>query len=386
MTSSLAPRSDYPILEESVYLNQASLGLIGRPAVVAMHAFLDDVARHGNRFMSDRDEVGYFDSLRGRAARLLNADADAIAIVGGASELLGQLPYLLGPARGSKILTVSTDFPAVTRPWLGLAADGGCELRFVDDVPKSDLTDTLIDALDERTSVLAVSHVQYATGTVLDIPRLREATRKVGASLIVDASQSAGAIPVDASSWDAEAVVCSGYKWLGGHGGVAIAAVSERLLEPSPPLLGWMGAPRPFEFDATSPLVAPDARRFTQSTMSYVSLAGLSASLDQLLALGAGQIESHSQTLADLMIDELSPLGWRPFRRIDDAAASSHIISIAHATRAPEAAAAALEEKSIVCGTRGGRIRVSLAAYNDERDVRRLAEALGPSSVPTLSI
>jgi len=376
MLSSLAPRSDYATLEEGIYLNQASLGLIGRPAVEAMRTFLDDVARHGNRFMSDQDEVAYFGSLRGRAARLLGTKTDRVAIVAGASELLGQLPYLLEPTRGSRVLAVSTDFPAVTRPWLRHAAEGGCELRFVDDTAERDLTDALIDALDERVSVLAVSQVQYATGTVLDVPRLCEAARDVGARLIVDASQAAGAIAVDASAWNAEAVVCSGYKWLGGHGGVALAAVSPGLLEKGPPLPGWMGAPAPFDFDATRLLVAEDARRFTQSTMSYVSMAGLTAALDQLLLLGTTRIEAHSRALAALLVEKLGGSGWQPLRSADDPAASSHIMSIAHATRSHETAMSALRGHDIVCGTRGGRIRVSLAPYNDEGDVQALVAAL----------
>lgn len=375
MIISLAPRSDYPTLQESVYLNQAALGLIGRPAVEAMHGFLDEVAQHGNRFMSDDDEVVCFESLRARAARLLQCDHDAIAIAASASEMLGQLPYLLEPARGSRVVLVATDFPAVTRPWLRLAAHGACQLDFVEDVPTESLTDRLINALDERTAVLAVSQVQYATGTALDIPRLRQATRNVGASLIVDATQAAGAVPVDASAWDAEVVVSSGYKWLGGHGGVALAAVSPRLLEGIPPLPGWMGAPEPFGFDAMSVLVAPDARRFTQSTMSYVSMAGLTVALDQLLALGVARIDAHAQTLAALLIEELADSGWHPFRSPDDASAASHIVSIAHATRTQEAAAA-VSAQDIICGTRGGRMRISLAPYNDESDVRRLAGAL----------
>ena len=376
MISSLVPRSDYPTLEESTYLNQASLGLIGRPAVEAMHGFLDDIAQHGNRFMSDQDEVAYFESLRTHAAQFLSSDAGWIAIVGGASELLGQLPYLLEPESGSRVLAVSTDFPAVTRPWLRLAERGGCELCFVDDVSTDDLTDTLIDAVDERTSVLAVSQVQYATGSILDIPRLREATRRVGANLIVDATQAAGAVSVDVSAWGAEVVVCSGYKWLGGHGGGAIAAVSPSLLVDNPPLPGWMGAPEPFGFDATSLLVATDARRFTQSTMSYVSMAGLTASLNQLLLLEAKRIEAHAEALASLLVNKLAASGWHPFRNPGDASASPHIISIAHETRNYEAATAMLREQGIVCGTRGGRIRVSLAPYNDENDVQLLVETL----------
>ena len=376
MIASLVPRVDYPTLEHGVYLNQASLGLIGRPAVEAMRSFLDDIARHGNRYMSDVDEVVYFDSLREQAAKLMRSAVERTAIVGGASELLGQLPYLLEPDRGSVVLAVRTDFPALTRPWLRLAIHGGCELRFVDDAPTSDLTDDLIGALDGRTSVLAVSQVQYATGSTVDIPRLRRATRDIGASLIIDASQAAGAVTVDTVAWDAEVIVSSGYKWLGGHGGIAVAAVAESLLAGIPPLPGWMGAPEPFDFNATTLMVAPDARRFTQSTMSYISMAGLTAALRQLLKLGTRRIEAHAKKLAVLLVDELAALGWRPFRPIDDPAAAPHIISIAHPTHSGEAAAAALHAWNIVCGTRGGRTRISLAAYNDERDVRVLLEAL----------
>ena len=279
-------RLDYPSLRQSVYLNQASLGLIGQPAVTAMHTFIDNVARHGNLYMSDRDEVAYCETLRERASRLLHCDSTQVAIVASASEILGQLPMLLRPRLKSTILAVSSDFPAITRPWLRLAALEDHTVRFVDDQPTCDLTDTLIEAIDESTSVVAVSSVQYATGTVVDISRLRQSTVQVGARLIVDATQAAGAMRVDAAAWDADAVVASGYKWLGGHGGVALAVMSPRLLEQIPPLPGWMGASDPFGFDATSVSLADDARRYTQSTMSYVSMVGLAVAVEQLLSLG----------------------------------------------------------------------------------------------------
>ena len=233
-------RSDYPSLRHSVYLNQASLGLIGQPAVTAMHTFIDNVARHGNLYMSDRDEVAYCETLRERASRLLHCESTQVAIVASASEILGQLPMLLQPRLKSTVLAVSSDFPAITRPWLRLAALNNHTVRFVDDQPTCDLTDTLIEAIDESTSVVAVSSVQYATGTVVDISRLRQSTIQVGARLIVDATQAAGATRVDAAAWGADAVVTSGYKWLGGHGGVALAIMSPLLLEQIPPYrVGW---------------------------------------------------------------------------------------------------------------------------------------------------
>jgi cysteine desulfurase/selenocysteine lyase len=368
-------RLDYPSLRQSVYLNQASLGLIGQPAVAAMHTFIDDVARHGNLYMSDSDEVGYCETLRERAARLLHCDSAQVAIVASASEILGQLPLLLQPRLNSTILAVSSDFPAITRPWLRLTALKDHRVRFVDDQPTCNLTDTLIEAIDENTAVVAVSSVQYATGTVVDISRLRRSTAQVGARLIVDATQAAGAMRVDAAVWDADAVVASGYKWLGGHGGVALAIMSPHLLEQIPPLPGWMGASDPFGFDATSVSLASDARRYTQSTMSYASMAGLTVAVDQLLSLGQSRIEAHARTLAAMLVSDASKYGWQPFRSLDDPAASPHIISLGHPRESVQAVLGSLRGHNIVCGIRGGRIRISLAPYNDASDVNSLIEA-----------
>jgi cysteine desulfurase/selenocysteine lyase len=368
-------RLDYPSLRQSVYLNQASLGLIGQPAVTAMHTFIDDVARHGNLYMSDNDEVGYCETLRERAARLLNCDLAKVAIVAGASEILGQLPFLLQPRLNSTILAVSSDFPAITRPWLRLAARKNHRVRFVDDQPTCNLTDTLIEAIDGNTAVVAVSSVQYATGTVVDISRLRRSTAQVGARLIVDATQTAGAMRVDAAAWDADAVVASGYKWLGGHGGVALAIISPLLLEQIPPLPGWMGASDPFEFDATSVSLANDARRYTQSTMSYASMAGLTVAVERLLSLGQARIEAHARTLAAMLVGDASKYGWQPFRSLGDPAASPHIISLGHPRESVQAVVKSLRGLNIVCGIRGGRIRISLAPYNDASDVNTLIEA-----------
>jgi len=375
--TALIPRAHYTSLADCVYLNQASLGLLGQPTVEAMHRFVDDVARHGNLKMSDADEVRYFDELRERAARLFRADTDRIAILSSASEMLGQIPLLVPPIAGRKVLAVATDFPAVTRPWLRLAAGGDCHLQFVEDNPATDLTDDLIAALDRQTALVAVSAVQYATGSRVDVARLQRAAKQVGARLIVDATQAAGALAIDATSWNADAVVSSGYKWLGGHGGVALAVMAPSLLERMPPLTGWMGAPNPFDFDATQVLLADDARRYTQSTMSYVSMAGLTAALDQRLGLDEKNIETHARSLAERLLEKSGQRGWQPFRELSDPAASPHIISLMRPDKALVASQDALRRANVVCSFRGGRIRVSLAPYNDESDVDALVAALG---------
>ncbi|MEE8262455.1 MAG: aminotransferase class V-fold PLP-dependent enzyme, partial [Gammaproteobacteria bacterium] len=317
MISSLSDRSQYSSLTICTYLNQASLGLICQPAVSAMHTYLDDIGRHGNLNMSDTDEVAFFTPLREQAAALMNCPPERLAIMSSAGEMLSQLPYLFRPSAGSKIIAVSSDFPAITRPWIAYAEPHDIELQFVDEHIDHDLTEALIQNIDERTTVVAVSYVQFSTGTRTDIHRLREATRQVGAMLVVDVTQAAGAIPIDAKSWEADVVVCSGYKWLGGHGGVGLAVMSPEFLKQSPPAPGWMGAPDPFDMQATRLPLANDARRYTQSTMSYVSLTGLTVGIGELLAMELEKIEAHARSLASLLVEELDGSGWAPFRSID---------------------------------------------------------------------
>jgi len=372
----LLARNDYPTLQEARYFNQASLGLIGTPAVAAMHDLLDRVARHGNLHMSDDDEVAFLDGLRERAARLFAVDESRIATLTSASELLSQAPQLLSPPAGSKVIAVATDFPAITRPWLRLAERGDCALEFVEDRPESDLTADLVARIDSRTSVVAVGWVQYATGTVIDVPGLRAAADAVGARLVVDATQGAGAIPSDAGGWRADIVVSSGYKWLGGHGGVAIGALAPRVVAETPPLAGWMGAPSPFDFDATVLSLADSARRFTQATMSYVSVIGVTKAMDQLLAAGLDSVEHHARQLEDLLLDGVERHGWQPFHLRGSSAAAPHIVSLTRPGEPADRAVSRLRDEGIICSSRGGRVRVSLAPYNDEHDVADLVAAL----------
>ena len=128
-------------------MNQASLGLIGRLAVQEMHQFIDDYARHGNCYMSDKDEVAYLSSLRSVGAKLFACPLSDVAIVAGASEILAQIPLMIQPAAGSTIVAVASDFPAVTRPWLRQQDLHNCRIRFVEDSQSENLTDALIEVI-----------------------------------------------------------------------------------------------------------------------------------------------------------------------------------------------------------------------------------------------
>ena len=373
---SLVPRDRYAALERCTYLNQASLGLIPEPAVDAMEGFLKQTARFGNLYLDDDQEAAILDGVRSAGAGVLGASSDAVAVVSGASEGLGQVTSLLGPDRGN-VLLVGSDFPSVTYPWLAAAERGRVSVRFIEDRADRDLTQDLVEAIDPATVVVAFGVVQYATGTRVDAGRVVERAHQVDARVVVDATQLAGAGVVDMIGWGADAVVTSGYKWLSAHGGVALLALVSDLVNGVPGLVGWMGAENPFDLDPLTLRLADDARRVELSTMSYVSAIGLESSIAMLSSVGFERIDQHARRLATHLVDRVAELGWRPFRPPSDPSAAPHIVSLRHADHDPAVTAEHLaSEARIVCGRRADGLRISLHAYNDSDDIDRLVEAL----------
>jgi cysteine desulfurase / selenocysteine lyase len=372
----LVGRDCYETLNHSVYLNQASLGLIPRPSVDAMTGFLRDVAQHGNVVMSDAVEAVALDELRRSAAALFDTPARSIAVIGGASEGLGQLAAVLATP-DAEVILVPTDFPSVTYPWLAARDRVGTAIRWVEDRPRTDLTLALIEAIRDTTSVVCVGAVQYATGTIIDVRAVVERAHEVGARVVVDVTQLAGAGPISMREWSADALVCSGYKWLSAHGGVALLVLGDELLTTTPPVIGWKGTDDPFDFEATTLALAADARRFELSTMAYCSAVGLSSSIALLTQAGMSALAGHSRLLAAELVNAVRPAGWSPFRPPDAAGASGHIVSLRHPALSAAAVQATLAaEHAVIVSSRGGGIRVSLHGYNNSLDVAVLADAL----------
>jgi selenocysteine lyase/cysteine desulfurase len=380
LTSALIPRQEYAALQRCVYLNQASLGLVPRRSTKSMVDFLVDVAQYGNVGLSDATEERILDDLRESAAGLFEAPLRSVAVVGGASEALGQLAILAGKA-GGEVLLVATDFPSVTYPWLVARERFGTVIRWVEDSPDQDLTTALVDGMQSGTTAVCFSAVQFATGSLVDVGEVVRRAHAVGARVIVDVTQMAGAMAVSQRSWSADALVCSGYKWLSTHGGVALLVVGDELLPGVPPIVGWKGAQHPFQFDPTTLALATDARRFELSTIAYSSAAGLSTSIELLSGVGFAALTRHAGALARELVAATTPHGWTPFRDLDAPGASQHIVSLRHPTLGAAAIQARLAaEHQIVVSSRGGGIRVSLHAYNDSSDVEALADAIGNAS------
>src|SRR5262249_53206436 len=147
-----------------------------------------------------------------------------------------------------------------------------------------------------------------------------------------------------------------------------------------PPLVGWKGSATPFDFKPQELALAADARRFELSTISYSAAAGLLTSIKLLTGTGLAAIRQHASRLAADLVERAAPLGGPPSRPWGARSASGPIASLRHPTAvADEVQAALAREHRIITSSRGGRIRVSLHAYNCADDVRALSEALEPA-------
>jgi selenocysteine lyase/cysteine desulfurase len=138
---------------------------------------------------------------------------------------------------------------------------------------------------------------------------------------------------------------------------------------------GWMGATNPFNISFKELDLAPGAKRFTQSTMSYLSLKGLEVSIQEILDLGLEKIENHSKKLKNYFISFLSDIGYQTFHD-EKIYSAPHIVSIFGPEKKMYTISKSLSEKGVFCSLRNGYLRVSLAHYNDQKDIDKLLSIL----------
>jgi cysteine desulfurase/selenocysteine lyase len=377
--AALAPRADFPVLDEVVYLNTGSIGLESLPVQRAAEELGRQIAGRGTVGFDDEVEKEIFDIPRAAAARLLGAEPDDVALVTHATEALCQVAWWLKPAAGENVVSSDLEFPSVTYPWLRLAVDTGVELRLAPALgdPGTFSLDTIAAAVDEKTAVICVSHVQYATGHRLDPAALVELARSVGATLVLDATQSAGVVPLDAPGLDVDVLVTSGYKWLCSAPGVGVCFLRRELSERlDPPFVGWRSVEDQTAYDATKIALAPGARRLEYSTPAYAAGAALSAAVDYLLELGIMNVLAHDLALAAELRAGLESLGAEVLTPAEDDRRAGIVVS-RFPGRSDKELAARLAEAGVIVSPRLGAVRFSLHVFNDSSDVERALDALG---------
>jgi selenocysteine lyase/cysteine desulfurase len=369
-------REDFPVLDRLTYLNTASVGLVPASVVTGAHEFELELAQAGTTGMDEATEVGVLDDARRAAAALFGASQDTIAIATSFTEALNQVAWWLRPGRGQNVVSSEVDFPSVTYPWHRIAEDTGCEVRLVrvlDDPDGFDVT-RIADSVDSATAAICISHIQYLTGHVLDLGDLATLAHDNGAILIVDATQSAGQVPIDVTAAGVDVLITGSYKWLCSTFGAAVCYLSPALLgEFRPPLVGWRSTEHPYSLDALCPAgltesLAATARRMEYSTMSYAAAIALGRAISYISSLSLTEVAWHNRELSTQLADGLVQRGARLLTPADPGRRAGTVTA-----RFPghdgEAIAAALTERGVIVSPRVGSTRFSAHFYNSSDDV-----------------
>jgi selenocysteine lyase/cysteine desulfurase len=331
---------------EPGYFNTASYGLPPRPVREAVDAALADW-RVGRTSWEPWDaNVG---EARESFARLVGVPVADVAIGSTVSERLG--PVAASLPDGARVLVPDGEYTSNLFPWL-VHGDRGVQLETA---PVS----RLAEAIDARTTLVAFSLVQSASGEIAPFDDIKAAARHHGALVAVDATQACGWLPVDASEVDALAV--HAYKWLMSPRGSAFVVLSPRLRERMRPIsAGWYAGDDPHTSYYGMPLrLATDARRFDTSP-AWFSWVGTRPALEVVERIGVAAIHAHDVGLANRL---RSGLGLEP--------GDSAIVSV----DVPDAEAR-LDRAGIRASVRAGRLRLSCHIYTTDADVDRALETL----------
>jgi len=331
---------------EPGWLNTASYGLPPRPAWEALQAALEDW-RHGRTSWERWDDSTRL--ARESFARLVGADAGDIAVGSAVSQMVGLMAAALPD--GARVLAPAIEFGSNLFPYQMHESRG----VVVQTVP----FEQLLDRIDERVDLVAVSAVQSATGEVADLAAICAKARAGGALVVVDATQAVGWLPVDVA--DVDALVCGGYKWLCSPRGTAFLYVRPDLRDRIRPLAAGWYAGEDVHASYYGPRLEPagSARRFDLSP-AWHCWVGAAPALELLERVGVDAVHEHDVRLANRFRDGLGL-----------PESDSAIVSV----QAPDADRR-LQVAGIRAATRAGSLRASFHLYNTEADVDAAVAAL----------
>jgi selenocysteine lyase/cysteine desulfurase len=365
----------FAIPEEITYLNCAYLSPQLHGVDAAGRAALDRVARPWE--ITPRDFFSDAEAARERFARLVGGDTDGVAVIPSVSYGIALAARNLPISRGGTVVVLEEQFPSNVYEWRDAAARAGGEVVTVPRPPDSDWTTAVLGHIEGRTAVVAVPNCHWTDGTVLDLVRVGEAAQSAGAALVVDATQSLGARPLDVGAVRPDFLVTTVYKWLLGPFTLGFCWVAPHLRAGEPLERNWLT--RAGSDDFTGLVQYTDgyvegARRYDMGERPhFVAMPMAIAALDRILEWGVGNVESYIGALTDELAAGAEELGWELAPRTSRA---RHMIGLRKPGGIPDELPGLLEEADVYVSVRGTSIRVSPHVYNSSADVARLLEVL----------
>ena len=368
-----AARSQMPIVGHYVFMDHAAVGPMCGPAGTAMKRFLDEACEHGHARGGLYPEVK---RIRQQAGKLLNCHSEELTFVKNTSEGISYVANGLQFSKGDNIVTAGVEFPANVYPWLNLRSHG-VQVKMVPEDKGRIPIERLIELIDDRTRLVTISAVQYASGFRTDLAALGSACQERGVLFCVDAIQALGCMPIDVRAMKIDFLSADGHKWLLGPEGAGLFYCRHELLGLlRPSSLGWLGVKNAHDFTSYRLEYRDDARRFDGGSYNVAGIWGLGASIDWLLELGVDRIWQRVKSLTDRLVEGVRAKGYRVVSS-REAGEESGIVSFVSATHDHNRIVSHLrQEYRTVISARLGRLRVSPHFYNTEAEIDQLVEHL----------
>ncbi|UCG87311.1 MAG: aminotransferase class V-fold PLP-dependent enzyme [Gemmatimonadota bacterium] len=334
--------------------------------------------------IESRDFLAGIEAIREKFASLVGLSGpERIAVIPSVSYGLATAARNLPVAASQNIVILARQFPSNVYVWRRLAASSGAELRTA--TPPSEgaqrarrWNERLLDIIDSHTAIVALGQVHWTDGTLFDVAAIAARCREVGAALVLDGTQSVGALPFDVELIRPDALVCAGYKWLMGPYSIGVAYFGPRFDGGTPLEETWLARvgsddfPRLIQYQDAH---RPGAARYEPGEVSNFTLVPmLAAALDLIAGWGVAEIQAYCCWLTESLAAEVRALG---FEAEDSEWRAGHLVGLRMPGGIdPWPIQAELTARRIAVSLRGDVLRVSPHVYNDRADIGALTEAL----------
>ena len=367
--NSITAEKDFPSAKNFVYLNAANVALMYSGAEKCIQDWFKDVALNGSNNFNEDAEQNVFEVLHLAAARLINTSPENISAGSSATELLSSLAWAVSPTKDQNVVSTRIVFPSTVYPWQRVANSTGCEVRLANENNNFVNVDDIIDLIDQNTKVVCVSHVEFSNGQAFDLDLLSQAAHEHDALFVVDATQSAGVIPIDVKKTPIDVLVAGAYKWLCGPFGAAFMYITSELLDKlEPGLVGFRSHENMWDLNASRLEYSKDAKKFEFSTMAFGCAIGLARSIDYLNTIGVKNIFDYNMQLCDILIEGLQSRNAVINSPLDKKNGSSIITAYFDGVDT-ETIIKSLKAAQIFVSNRAGSIRFSPHLYNNDIDI-----------------
>jgi selenocysteine lyase/cysteine desulfurase len=368
----------FPI-DDATYLNFAAHAAIPRVALNAVR--LSAEAKMRPHIVDDQTFFSVAASLRQTLATLIGASPDEVALTSGAGAGLAAIAYALKWSDGDEVICSRGEFPVQYATWKPMEAREGINVRIA--VPQGQFvqSDDLVAALTPSTRVVSVSHVRFDDGSMLDVSSLAAACKRNGTLLVLDVSQSCGAVPMNVRTLGADFIVCAGYKYLLSPWGTGFLWMRKENLDslrPGP--YNWLsqGVESFARLNYVDPEPAPTLSRWDSAEAASIynfNLTVMEASAKFVLEAGPSLIRDHNQALIDYFFERL-PEGYRLASPRQASQRGVFGCIEARSRGDTEFLYQMLREERFVVALREGKIRVAPHLLNSTQDIDRLLVAM----------